>query len=251
MKKNQIKKIAFLLCASSSTIWGGAEIATLNTTTPEGWSFDVGGSYTWMDFSTPPTYSGNTGGVAGKITYQKAWQAFGQARSFYNLGTLSGSENKSHIHEWYTEFVAGYCFPVISNWSITPYAGMGIDFLHDKHTKYSSLSSITLRYSLYYAVAGIDTRYFGKNWMVGVQADCLPLFNQYLNIKTLSGVAWILGNRVGAAVRLPMSYRFVKNYWLELTPYYRYLPIGMSSELGLPHRNLTQWGALLSFRFFL
>ena len=37
-----------------------------NTYKPQGWSVDVGGGYTWMSFSTPPTYSGSTGGILGK-----------------------------------------------------------------------------------------------------------------------------------------------------------------------------------------
>lgn len=51
---------------------------------PEGWSVDVGGSYTWMSLSTPPTYTGSTGGVLAKISYQVPDAFFGQARSFYN-----------------------------------------------------------------------------------------------------------------------------------------------------------------------
>lgn len=215
------------------------------------WSLEVGGTYTWMSFTSPPTYSGSTGGVLAKATHQKVWAPFGQIRSFYNLGTLSSSQNSSHIHEWYTEFVGGYSLPIIKDLSITPYGGLGIDFLHDSRSAYSDISSITLRYSLYYAVAGVDLHYTRPNWMIGLQADCLPSFNQYLNIKELSGAAWILKNRVGASARLPISWKMVRNYWLELTPYYRWLPIGDSDELGLSQRNLSQWGVFLSFRFFL
>lgn len=218
---------------------------------PEGWSLDIGGTYTWMSFTTPPTYSGSTGGVLGKVTYQKPWAFFGQGRSFYNLGPLSSSTNDASFHEWYLELVGGYSFPLLKNWSITPYAGLGIDYLHDHHSAYSTIEAIKLRYSTYYAVAGFDTHYAWKSWMLGLQADCLPVFNQYLNIAGESEAAWILSSRTGIAVRLPVAYRFAKNYWLELTPYYRWLPVGSSQVLGLPHRNLDQWGGFLTFRFFL
>ncbi len=33
----------------------------------QGWSVDIGGQYTWMALSTPPTYSGSTGGVSGTL----------------------------------------------------------------------------------------------------------------------------------------------------------------------------------------
>src|SRR5690349_15509429 len=72
-----------------------------NVQKPEGWSVDVGGGYTWMSFTTPPTYSGNTGGILGKLTYQTPNAFFGQARSVYNLGQLSSSKNKTNLHEWY------------------------------------------------------------------------------------------------------------------------------------------------------
>jgi hypothetical protein len=218
---------------------------------PQGWSLDLGGTYTWMSLTTPPTYSGSTGGFQAKVTHQKPWSVFGQARSFYNLGTLSSSLNNTSLNEWYMEFVGGYSFPILKNWSFTPYAGLGIDFLHDYHDGYSSFNPIQLRYNLYYAVAGFDTHYTWCNWMLGLQADCLPTFNQYLNIKALPQAAWELSTRTGAAVRLPIAYRFVKNCWVELAPYYRWLPIGKAQVLGLPHRNLTQWGAFVTLRFFI
>ena len=227
------------------------ETETLSSPKAEGWSLDIGGTYTWISFTTPPTYRGSTGGIEGKVTYQKPWEFFGQARSFYNLGRPSSSENKSRFYEWYTEFVGGYSLAAGENFSFTPYVGLGLEFLHDNHSGYGSVDPIQLRYTLYYAVAGFDMHYSWQNWMLGLQADCLPTFNQYLRIKSLTGAAWVLKNRVGASVRLPVAYRFWNNYWLELAPYYRFLPVGASDTLGLPHRNLSEWGTFLTFRFFL
>jgi outer membrane protein W len=217
---------------------------------PQGWSFDIGGDYTWVSFSTPST-SGSTGGVQGRLSYEKPNVIFGQARSVYNLGPLSSSSNKSKFYEWYTEFVGGYCFSPLENWVITPYVGIGLDYLSDHLTRHSSVSSIRLKYSIYYAIAGVETHYTWQNWMVGLKLDCLPTFDQYLKVKSLSGSAWTLKNRTGAAVQLPFAYRYVKNYWLEFAPYYRFLPIGAAHALGLPKRNLNEWGAFVNFRFFL
>jgi hypothetical protein len=218
---------------------------------PEGWSLDIGGAYTWMAFSTPPTYSGSTGGVVGKLSYQQPDAFFGQARSIYNIGRLSSSSNKTNLHEWYSEFVGGYCFSAFENWTVTPYAGLGLDFLSDHHKGHSFISPIGLNYTIYYAIAGVETHYTWQDWMLGLQVDCLPTFNQYLKIKSLSGAAWVLKNRTGVAVHLPIAYRYARNFWVELAPYYRFLPIGASHVLDLPKRNLNQWGASLSFRFFL
>jgi hypothetical protein len=222
-----------------------------NTYKPQGWSVDVGGAYTWMSFSTPPTYSGSTGGILGRLSYQQPKAFFGQARSIYNLGKLSSSSNKTRFHEWYSEFVGGYCFYALKNWTITPYAGLGLDFLSDHHTGYSTILPIHLKYNIYYAIVGIETHYTWPNWMLGLQVDVLPTFNQYLRVKSLPGAAWTLKNRTGVAVHLPVTYRYVKNFWLEFAPYYRFLPIGASDALDLPKRNLNQWGAFLTFRFFL
>lgn len=218
---------------------------------PQGWSFDLGGSYSWMSFSTPPTFSGSTGGVLGKITYQQPNCFFGQARSIFNLGPLTSSVNRDNFYESYSEFVAGYCVTACKNWTITPYAGLGLEFLFDGHTAYSSISAIQLDYTIYYALAGFETHYAWPNWTLGLQLDCLPTFNQYLKVETLSEAAWILKNRTGVAVQLPVSYRYTKNYWLEFAPYYRFFPIGASNALGLPHRDLNQWGLFVSLRFFL
>jgi len=228
-----------------------AETSQNNTYKPQGWSLDIGGTYTWMSFSTPPTYSGNTGGFLGKLSYQSPKAFFGQARSYYNLGPLSSSSNKTRFNEWYTELVGGYCFSALKNWTITPYIGIGLDFLSDHHKGHSTISPIHLKYDIYYAVAGLETHYAWQNWMLGLQVDALPTFNQYLIIKGLSGAAWTLKNRTGADVQLPVAYRYVKNYWLEFVPYYRFLPIGASHALGLDKRNLNQWGAFVIFRFYL
>lgn len=248
-----MKKALTVALLTASTVFAAEEQMPQNAPKPkpEGWSLDVGGTYTWMHFTTPPTYRGSTGGVQGKLTHQRPNYVFGQVRTFYNAGKLSSSLNKARDYEWYSEFVAGYSFKVLDNWTITPYAGMGLDFLHDNHTGYSTVAPIQLRYNLYYALIGFDAHYTWTNWMAGVQADCLPMFNQYLKIEGLPGAAWTLGNRTGAAARLPIAYRYAKNFWLELAPYYRFLPLGASGTLGLPERNLNQWGVFLTFRFFL
>jgi hypothetical protein len=218
---------------------------------PEGWAFDIGGIYTWMSFSTPPTYTGSTGGVLAKLTYQKPDTFFGQARSIYNIGPLSSSLNDASLQEWYSEFVAGYCVTAVKNWTITPYAGLGLDFLFDHHAGYGAILPIHLDYSIYYALIGLETHYVWQDWTLGLQIDCIPTFNQYLTIGSLSEAAWVLKNRTGVAVQLPVSYRYARNFWLEFAPYYRFLPVGSSDVLGLPSRNLNEVGLFLIFRFFI
>ena len=228
-----------------------SQMASAERKDPQGWSLDVGGQYTWMSFSTPPTFSGSTGGVEGKLTYQEPKAFFGQVRSTYNLGSLSSSVNSSHDYEWYSEVVGGYCFSIMPHWTISPYAGIGFDFLKDQKTAYSTISAITLHYRTYYALAGIESHYAWQNWLLGAEVDCFPVFDQFLEIGGLSGAAWKMDNRVGFEVRVPAAYKLLNGIWLELAPYYRLLSIGSSSVLSLPHRNLDQWGAFLALRFFL
>ncbi len=218
---------------------------------PQGWSFGIGGSYTWISFSSPPTFSGSAGGVLGKVSYQVPDSFFGQARSYYNIGPLSSSVNDSSFQESYSEFVGGYCITGVKNWTITPYAGLGFDFLFDDRTGYASIAPIDLKYTIYYAIVGFETHYTWPNWTFGLQVDCLPTFNQYLKVESLSGAAWTLTNRVGVEAQLPFAYRYAKNYWLEFAPYYRFFPLGSSSGLKEPERDISQWGAFLTFRFFI
>lgn len=247
---NNWRRFLSILLFSASAVFADTPEDKEASQDPQGWSFDIGGAYTWMSFSTPPTFSGSTGGVLAKISYQQPEAFFGQARSMYNIGPLSSSVNKTRFYEWYSEFVGGYCFTALKNWTITPYAGLGLGFLSDHHTGFSLIAPIHLKYTLYYALIGFETHYTWQNWMAGLQVDCFPTFNQYLRVKSVPG-ATLLKNRVGAAVHLPVAYRYARNFWLEFAPYYRFLPIGTSHVLGLPKRNLNQWGATVTFRFFL
>ena len=217
---------------------------------PIGWSLDLGGQYTWMSFTTPPTYSGDTGGVFGKITYQKPKSFYGQLRSVYNIGTLNQVAASSRDSEWYSEFVGGYCFSIASNWLFTPYIGVGCDFLKDSKAAYSSYSPIDLKYQTNYGIFGIETHYAWSRFSLGVQAEALTVFNQYLSITGLTGSSWKMTRRAGFDVHLPIGYRVVKNIWFEVSPYYRFLPIGSSSVLALSDRDLTQAGITIAFRFF-
>lgn len=218
----------------------------------QGWSFDLGGQYTWMGLSTPPTYSGNTGGVVGKLSYQRTNEFFGQIRTIYNIGPLKTSFSDSTFSEWYSEFVGGYCFYLSKNWSLTPYLGLGLDYLWEKHPAYRSVTSVQFQYNSYYALGGFDTHYTGLDWMVGIQIECLPIFDQYTKIDSLPGAAWQATSRAGAAVRLPIAYRYARDFWLEMTPYYRYFPIGGTARgILLQEKNLTQVGLFVTFRFFL
>jgi hypothetical protein len=220
-------------------------------TLAEGWSLNIGVDYVWMSMAKSPTYSGSTGGISGNITYQKPQEFFGQARTVYNLGRLSSSLNNGNFYEWYSEFVVGYCFSSCRRWSITPYVGVGFDFIHDNKSPYQMIDPMKLRYNLYYAVAGFDLHYRSANWMAGIQLDCLPTFNQYLRVKNLTQSAWVLTNGVGAVARLPIAYRCVKTLWMELAPYYRFFPIGACSTLGMGHRHINEYGIFLNLRYFL
>jgi len=241
--------ITALLLALSITGFAQECTTECNTLTPHGWSFDLGGQYTWLSFTTPPTFKGSTGGAQARITYQEPDAFFGQLRSVYNSGTLSSSITKSVDKEWYSEFVAGYCFSPDSCWAFTPYVGFGVDFLNDHKSAYSTFSAITLRYRTYYALFGFDARYFLEDWSFGLQAEGLPICQQYLSIGGLPGAAWTMNRHIGAAVRLPIGYSVTEKLSLELAPYYRFFPIGASSVLLLPERILNQWGAFVTLRF--
>jgi hypothetical protein len=210
-----------------------------NKAAAQGWCFDLGGQYTWISSSTPSTYNGSTGGVVGKLSYQQMNSFYGQVRSVYN--------NSSDDYEWYSEVVGGYTFSRCMRRSITPYVGIGFDFLKETKSSYPG----TLHYRIYYALAGVDIHYYWQDWLAGVQAECLPTFTQFLTIGGSPGVAWKLSERVGGAIRVPVAYRLMNKIWLEVAPYYRLLPIGSSSVLSLSDRNLNEWGAFVTFRFFI
>jgi hypothetical protein len=223
----------------------------------QGWSLDLGGQYTWMSLTTPPTFDGNTGGAHVRLTYQNENSIFGQIRSFYNIGSFQSGAFSSKETESYTELLGGYCFRLSSAgrpylWSVTPYGGVGLDFLNDHKLASGSFTTIKLKYQIYYALGGLDIHYIAKNWSLGAQVDCFTSFAQYLAIKGLAGTSYRMSQRLGYTVRIPIAYRLMRNIWLEATPYYRLLPIGSSRVLyNAVSRDLEQWGVFATLRFFL
>jgi hypothetical protein len=209
---------------------------------PNGWSIDLGAQYTWVSFQLQPTLKGSTGGVVGKITYQEPWSFYGQFRTIFNAGRIKGSYS-SYYREWYTEFVGGYCTQLQRRWTITPYTGLGMDLFNLKQAGFL--------YRVYYAIVGLEARYAWKCYYVGLQTDLLPTFHQYTLERHVKGSAWTMNQRVGVSARLPLGFRISNKVWFELTPYYRFFPIGRSSVLGFGQHNNNQWGAFASFRFFM
>lgn len=217
---------------------------------PEGMSFVVGGQYTWMSFTTPPTFTGSTGGALAKITYERPFSFFGEVRTFFSKGSLSSSVNSSGDTEWYTEAVGGYCFAFHETVRFTPFLGVGLDYLWDNKGGYGSIAPIDLKYQTEYLLAGFSLGYFQPNWNIGIKGSCLPIYSQFLSIGGLTGAAWNMKHRVGAEVDLPIGFRVSQRLWLELVPYYRFFPIGASQVLGLPSRFLNEWGGVVSVRLF-
>lgn len=218
---------------------------------PQGWFVDLSGNYGLTSLTTPPTYSGSTTGFATKITHEKSDCLFNQLRIHYDVDRLKSSQNSVKTHDWRTEAVAGHSFSIKNRWSITPYLGVGIDWLKAEHSAYSSTPSIKLTYETQYALIGCKTSYKVQKWSFGSQIDLLPVLRQYLRVNSLSWSSWRLKQNVGVNVELPVGYLLKDNAYLEVTPYYRWFPIGSSSELGLPQRNLTRSGAFLTLRYFL
>lgn len=216
------------------------------------WSVDLGVQYNWMSLTTPPTCSGSVVGAQVKITHQAPNATFAQLRLNYDEGSLRSSLNSTKDLEWSAEVVGGHSFSLCPNWTLTPYVGLGFDSLADKRKAYGSVSAIYLSYGTCYALVGLDARYqFEKDWSVGAQVDVSPTLKQELSIHGLGGAAWKMKKKLGVAARIPLRHMFRENVAFEFTPYYRLLPIGASDELGLPSRDVSQYGAILSVSFMI
>ncbi|MEI6531380.1 MAG: hypothetical protein WCN87_01000 [Chlamydiota bacterium] len=200
----------------------------------EGWSFDIGGQFTWMSLTSSSSLeneTGSGGGVTGKITYQQPHKIFAQLRGIYNRVNTNAS-NK--IQEAYAELVAGYCVPAAPYLSITPYLGLGYDRLKASYS-----------YETYYAILGLDTHYAWAKWKWGAQFDFYLPFQQQVKV---GGSNTSLAKQVGCAARLPIARRLSQHVWLELTPYYRFFVLGSSKVLE--ERDLNEAGAFLTLRIF-
>lgn len=220
---------------------------------PLGWGFDVGGQYTWM--SLDPDLNGSTGGATVKITYQKPKFVYGQMRTVFNAGTINGeafiADVKSNDNEYYLEFVGGYTFSAGNHCLLTPYGGLGMDFLNNRNKFVFNFPDLNLNFQSYYAIFGLEFRYSLQKWYFSIQAEGLPIYQQYVTLSGTNGFSWKLNSNVGTAVRLSFARELGKHFWLELTPYYKYFPIGDNHLFGSADLRWNQVGAVLTLRYFI
>ena len=207
----------------------------------EGWSFDIGGQFTWvalssLNLSGGRAFSENTtglgGGFTGKVSYQQPHEVFAQLRGTYNSVNMNEG---NRIQEAYAELVAGYCLLANPFLTLTPYAGIGYDKLTANYS-----------YKTYYGIVGLDTHYAWAKWKVGTQFDFYFPFQQQVNI---AGANTSLAKEAGCAARLPIAHRLSKYIWLELAPYYRFFVFGSSAQLQ--EEVLNEVGAFLTLRIFM
>lgn len=223
---------------------------------PQGWIFDLGGQYTWVDIVAADDFDnqGSTGGITAKITYQRPKSFYGQLRSILNMGQTDGglvgffSNDEQTYTEWYAEYVSGYCFGIKQHWMITPYGGIGVDALNQRLRSDSALG-MNLYYQTYYLLFGCEFRYAMEKWYFSLQADGLPIAEQYLTLGDSNSTTYKLKQSIGTSVRLSAARQLGKHFWLELTPYYRYFPIGKNDSQSMDKQNLNQVGFFLTLRY--
>ncbi|HDQ04589.1 MAG TPA: hypothetical protein ENN23_08535 [Deltaproteobacteria bacterium] len=130
----------------------------------------------------------------------------------------------------------GYTIPLGKNFSLIPYFGYGFQYWERGKN----------RYIFAFDTSWIEETYKWHYIPVGIKADfdITPAFNVSLSAsanfmvhgKMKAGFSYIgyqdtkfiLGNRIGAHVEMPVTYKFTNELGIVLTPWYEYSAFGKS-----------------------
>ncbi len=182
--------------------------------------------------------------VKKRIPYFGADLRYAEGRTDYD-GTIQKWEDFIPFHSFTdntlfnVEGRIGYPF-FVSKWRFIPFAGMGYQrWFREAVDRESGYDEI---FTWAYFAQGVKVYWQGgRFWNLGLHLKLMEMKMSQIEIRDYYpwSVVLTLGNKPQAEIELPVSY-IRKRYFLNLTPYYRYLPIGKSQVQQSPHGSFFE-----------
>lgn len=202
----------------------------------------------------------------GTAVYEYKDGIYVNLNGYYIEGPFRGSGQHRRFSDQRVEFRLGHVFVLDckAKWKLTPYAGFGFGRIVQRHINppVRGRPYITTRTPAYYVPVGIILSYaINENFIITTNVKWTPQVDSTFKTSSIPHGKWILHNRDGWVVELPLTYHKKccgVDYSLTLAPYWRLLnkgsgesvtPAGVETPIAAQRYNFYGAKLLLGVAF--
>lgn len=229
-----------------ATVWSCGSLFSFETSDfLKNSSFTLGPEYAYVNLHNKATsvapgtkFKGPCWGGTGAYEYKQANGIYVNVNGYFIGGPFRGNHEHRYLTDMRFEFRLGHVFVLDceQKWKLTPYAGFGWGKIRQSHGNPSTPGGkhVTTRTPTYYIPIGFNLSYsFCENFIVGTNVKYTPQVDATFKTSTIPHGKWILHNRDGWVIELPVTYHQKwcnVDYSISLAPYWRLLNKGTGTS---------------------
>ncbi len=206
-------------------------------------------------------FRGVTSGASALFDYRKAFDFYGGVAAEWMMGSIDARNSMSRsIHDFDSQIRIGYTlsiwrFPTLT---LTPYSGMGFEYISQHLRSDPAISSLQYRYYHYYIPVGMIINFNVLEYFnFGIAGQWRPDINARLKTSLLNGLQFRLKRQAGYIVELPFQFLIkCRNNMKGEISFIPYLKREVDGELNaqlpsraylnLPEQSYKFWGLRLA-----
>lgn len=201
-------------------------------------SFAIGAEYVYVNLHNKSTsiapstkFKGPCWGGTAVYEYRQSNGIYVNLNGYYIEGPFHGEGEHRRFSDLRTEFRLGHVFVLDckEKWKLTPYAGFGFARIIQSHISQAvrGRPHITTKTPTYYVPVGVILSYaINVNFITATNIKWTPQVDATFKTSSIPHGKWILRNREGWIVELPLTYHKKwcdVDYSLTMVPYWRLL----------------------------
>lgn len=206
-------------------------------------------------------FRGVVGGGSAAFEYRPVHNFYGALAGEWMMGSVSSRQNMSrYIHDADGQVRLGYTISMwrFSSLTMTPYFGIGYEYIVQNFRSDEVLSDLKFRYYHYYIPVGMIINFNLLSYFnFGIAGQWRPDINARMKTPYIQGLHFDLKKEAGYIVELPFQFLFGKNKVkgeISLVPYLKRevdgrlkasLPSG--AYIGLAEQDYKYWGLRFIF----
>lgn len=204
--------------------------------------------------------NGTLWGVSYGYVYDEPCGIYANFDGLYDTGRICHRRIRRQIHEQEYEGRLGWNF--MTDWfccgdfEVTPYVGLGFRYnTHSRNNKRERENELfpKVRFRTWYVPVGVLFDYcYNECFNIGLNLEWMPQINSDLQADLIHGVRFVLKDKYGYKVELPLTYNWDECWSFSVVPYYKYVKEGRSSTtftdnpllpgVRFPEERYSYWG---------